>query len=140
VHDVTRSHPITPQYKSRELQRRLCLTTKRDGSAEGRRRNLESRKKKVVGKPYEGKPHVRFEVAGAGNGLIVNTAPVLDPTNGFCLASFLLMFILSFETKPLIIALGISKYSSVAQKSDRRNHEELYFDCSNSFSGDECLH
>ena len=28
---------------------------------------LESHKKKVVGKPYEGKPHVRFEVAGDGN-------------------------------------------------------------------------
>ena len=25
------------------------------------------RKVKVVGKPYEGKPHVRFEVAGGGN-------------------------------------------------------------------------
>ncbi len=29
--------------------------------------NLESPKKKVVGEPYEGKPHVRFEVAGDGN-------------------------------------------------------------------------
>ena len=57
------------------------MTTKRDWFAEKRRRNLESRKKKVVGKPYEGKPHVRFEVAGAGNGLDNNTAPVLDPTN-----------------------------------------------------------
>ncbi len=28
---------------------------------------LESHKKKVVGKPYEGKPHVRFEVAGDEN-------------------------------------------------------------------------
>ena len=28
---------------------------------------FESHKKKVVGKPYEGKPHVRFEVAGDGN-------------------------------------------------------------------------
>jgi hypothetical protein len=27
----------------------------------------ESRRKKVVGEPYEGKPHVRFEVAGDGN-------------------------------------------------------------------------
>ena len=27
----------------------------------------ESPKKKVVGEPYEGKPHVRFEVAGDGN-------------------------------------------------------------------------
>ncbi len=30
-------------------------------------RDLESRKKKAVGEPYEGKPHVRFEVAGDGN-------------------------------------------------------------------------
>ena len=28
---------------------------------------FESHKKKVVGKPYEGKPHVRFEVAGDGD-------------------------------------------------------------------------
>ena len=27
----------------------------------------ESRRKKVVGEPYEGKPHGRFEVAGDGN-------------------------------------------------------------------------
>jgi hypothetical protein len=30
-------------------------------------RNLERARKKVVGKPYEGEPHVRFDVAGAGN-------------------------------------------------------------------------
>jgi hypothetical protein len=29
--------------------------------------SLENRKKKVVGEPDEGKPHVRFEVAGDGN-------------------------------------------------------------------------
>jgi hypothetical protein len=29
--------------------------------------DLESRRRKVVGEPYEGKPHVRFEVAGDGN-------------------------------------------------------------------------
>lgn len=29
--------------------------------------DLESCRKKVVGKPYEGEPHVRFEVAGARN-------------------------------------------------------------------------
>ena len=29
--------------------------------------DLESRRKKVVGEPYEGKPHARFEVAGDGN-------------------------------------------------------------------------
>ena len=28
----------------------------------------EYRGKKVVGKPYAGEPHVRFEVAGAGDG------------------------------------------------------------------------
>jgi hypothetical protein len=28
---------------------------------------LENRKKKVIGEPNEGKPHVRFEVAGDGN-------------------------------------------------------------------------
>jgi hypothetical protein len=33
----------------------------------------------VVGKPYEGKLHVRFEAAGAGDGS-VDTAPALDPT------------------------------------------------------------
>jgi len=30
-------------------------------------RDLESSREKVVGKPYEGEPHVRFDVAGAGN-------------------------------------------------------------------------
>ena len=29
--------------------------------------SLENRKKKVVGEPDEGKPHVRFEVAGDGD-------------------------------------------------------------------------
>jgi len=29
--------------------------------------DLECRKPKAVGEPYEGKPHVRFEVAGGGN-------------------------------------------------------------------------
>jgi hypothetical protein len=29
--------------------------------------NLESRRKKVVGEPDEGKPHVRFDVAGDEN-------------------------------------------------------------------------
>ena len=29
--------------------------------------DLECLKKKAVGEPYEGKPHVRFEVAGGGN-------------------------------------------------------------------------
>ncbi len=29
--------------------------------------SLACREVKVVGKPYEGKPHVRFDVAGDGN-------------------------------------------------------------------------
>jgi len=29
--------------------------------------DLECRQPKAVGEPYEGKPHVRFEVAGGGN-------------------------------------------------------------------------
>jgi hypothetical protein len=33
--------------------------------------DLESTREKVVGEPYEGKPHVRFEVAGDGNRDIV---------------------------------------------------------------------
>ena len=60
---------------------------------------FESRRKKVVGKPYEGEPHVRFEVAGNGNPDMVmvlrhsqgkrrenrsampkSQAPFLDPT------------------------------------------------------------
>lgn len=38
------------------------------------------RQMNVVGKPYEGEPHVRFEVAGAGDGSL-DTAPALDPTS-----------------------------------------------------------
>jgi hypothetical protein len=44
--------------------------------------DLECPMKKVVGKPYEEKPHVRFDVAEAGNGLDNNTAPDFDPTCG----------------------------------------------------------
>ena len=54
--------PTPPIDKSRELQRKLYLAAKRN-----RLQDLESRRKKVVGEPYEGKPHVRFEVAGDGN-------------------------------------------------------------------------
>ncbi len=43
--------------------------------------DLESRRKKVVGEPYEGKPHVRFEVAGNGNQAHAQ-APFPDPTSG----------------------------------------------------------
>lgn len=106
--------PITPVDKTRELQRKLYLATKRSrnrrfhalydrifrpdvlwraweevirngGSAgvdgvtiedagwntstgvEFASHDLESCKKKVVGEPDEGKPHVRFEVAGDEN-------------------------------------------------------------------------
>lgn len=47
---------------------------------------LASARKKIVGKPYEGEPHVRFEVAGVGNGLSMkyraNSRPyqVMRPT------------------------------------------------------------
>jgi hypothetical protein len=34
------------------------------------RYKLRMCQKKVVGKPYEGELHVRFEVAGAGNGFV----------------------------------------------------------------------
>ena len=37
------------------------------------------RQMNVVGKPYEGEPHVRFEVAGVGDGSF-DTAPAPDPT------------------------------------------------------------
>jgi hypothetical protein len=40
----------------------------------------ESHRKKVVGEPYEGKPHVRFEVAGDGNQDVISQAPSPDPT------------------------------------------------------------
>lgn len=39
---------------------------------------FECYRKKIIGKPCEGEPHARFEVAGDGNG---NTAPSLDPTS-----------------------------------------------------------
>ena len=42
----------------------------------------ESHRKKVVGEPYEGKPHVRFEVAGDGNQDVISQAPSPDPTSG----------------------------------------------------------
>ena len=37
---------------------------------------------KILGKRSAGKPHAAFDVAGAGNGEMVSTAPVLDPTLG----------------------------------------------------------
>ena len=41
------------------------------------RQSFECCRKKIIGKPCEGEPHARFEVAGDG---IVNNAPSLDPT------------------------------------------------------------
>ena len=38
---------------------------------------FECVRKKIIGKPCEGEPHARFEVAGDGND---DTAPLLDPT------------------------------------------------------------
>jgi len=43
--------------------------------------NLEWSRKKVVGEPDEGKPHVRFNVAGDGNQGVSPQAPSLDPTS-----------------------------------------------------------
>jgi hypothetical protein len=65
-----RGGPTTPKDKSRELQRELYRAAKRN--------NLESRRKKVVGEPYEGKPHVRFEVAGDGNQDMVRVIEALS--------------------------------------------------------------
>jgi len=68
--------PITPQDKSRELQRKLYLRIKREsipvwpdvaGDPNRDGQQLESSKKKVDGELDEGKPHVRFDVAGDGN-------------------------------------------------------------------------
>jgi len=38
---------------------------------------FECVRKKIIGKPCEGEPHARFEVADNGIG---NTAPLFDPT------------------------------------------------------------
>ena len=43
--------------------------------------NRACHRKKTVGEPYEGKPHVRFEVAGDGN-QDMSQAPSPDPTSG----------------------------------------------------------
>ena len=70
-----------PREKSRDLQRRLYLAAERswDGTVRsdilwqtfcfvgGAVVALHAAGAKVVGKPYEGKPHVRFEVAGGGD-------------------------------------------------------------------------
>ena len=41
------------------------------------RQSFECCRKKIIGKPCEGEPHARFDVAGDGT---VNNAPSLDPT------------------------------------------------------------
>jgi len=71
--------PTTLRDKSRELQRKLYLSVKEVTKANPDQmwlinmgllfETLECLRKKVVGKPYAGKPHVRFDVAGAGKGL-----------------------------------------------------------------------
>ena len=43
---------------------------------------LECDRKKVVGEPYEGKPHVRFEVSGDGNQDTVWVIEALSRGNG----------------------------------------------------------
>ena len=83
-----RNGTTTPIDKSRQLQRGLYLAAKRSRNRrfhalydrifrpvdwrtstgqEYAVHTHERRKLKAVGEPYEGKPHVRFEVAGDGN-------------------------------------------------------------------------
>ena len=91
-----RKGQLHPFEKSRQLQRRLYLTAKRSWDRRFHARidrlvrpdilwrawrevhvlpstrtrtvgSLASRQMKVVGKPYEGEPHVRFDVAGGGD-------------------------------------------------------------------------
>ena len=52
------------------------------GQEEDVAQDLESRRKKVVGEPYEGKPHVRFEVAGDGNRDMVAASEALPEETG----------------------------------------------------------
>ena len=44
--------------------------------------NLERAREKVVGEPYGGKPHLRFDVAGDGNLDEKSKAPSPDPNTG----------------------------------------------------------
>jgi hypothetical protein len=44
---------------------------------------------KLAGKPGTGEPYAGFDEAGAGNGPIPSTAPVLDPTCGGLKVRFL---------------------------------------------------
>jgi hypothetical protein len=53
----------TPE-KIRELQRKLYQKAKQEKGIPGS--NCESHWEKMIGKPYMGKPYVRFEVAGDG--------------------------------------------------------------------------
>lgn len=84
VHGQTK--PTTPIPDNlQELQRRLYLSAKKVTKVDPDRmwlitlgllfRTLECLGKKAVGKPYEGKPHVRFDVAGTGNGSSVIMIP-----------------------------------------------------------------
>ena len=60
--------------------------------------------KKLLGKPDEGKLHVRFEAAGDGNGAVKATAPFFDPTVvGFCRHSF---FTFPFSLFPFSRVVG----------------------------------
>ena len=91
MHARTGYGTTTPKDKSRQLQRKLCLNAKRRRATKPDLmwqvvvgwdvQNLESFKKKVVGEPYEGKPHVRFEVAGDGNQDVISQAPSPDPAS-----------------------------------------------------------
>ncbi len=44
--------------------------------------DLESPRMKAVGEPYEGKPHVRFDVAGDGNRDMVRAIEALPKETG----------------------------------------------------------
>ena len=46
--------------------------------------SFECCRKKIIGKPCEGEPHARFEVAGDGNGLPRHrlTLPLIRPSSG----------------------------------------------------------
>ena len=90
MHAHTGYGTTTPKDKSRQLQRKLCLSAKGWRAVQpdlmwqvlmGRAvQGPECLRKKVVGEPYEGKPHVRFEVAGDGNQDVTSQAPSPDPT------------------------------------------------------------
>lgn len=45
-------------------------------------KTLKAPRRKTIGEPDEGKPHVRFEAAGGGNQDSLSQAPPPDPTTG----------------------------------------------------------